>query len=57
VIRDSVEAIPRAMPGARGLLVPGAVHAWPVHTPELFVRVVREWLLAPTPRVPTAVRG
>lgn len=57
VIRDSVEAVPRVMPGARGLLVPGAVHAWPVHAPELFARVVRDWLLSPVPRVAAGVAG
>lgn len=51
VIRESVVEIPRVMPGARGLLVPGAVHAWPVHAPHLFAHVVRDWLLSPTPHV------
>lgn len=51
VIRDAVVEIPRVVPGARGLLVPGAVHAWPVHAPHLFAHVVRDWLLSPTPRV------
>lgn len=50
-IRESVEVIPRVVPGARGVLVPGGVHAWPVQSPDLFARVVREWLTAPTPRV------
>lgn len=51
VIRDAVAEIPRVVPGARGLLVPGAVHAWPVHSPHLFAHVVRDWLLPPTPHV------
>lgn len=50
-IVGSVEEIPRVVPSARGLLVPGAVHAWPVHAPHLFAHVVRDWLLSPTPRV------
>lgn len=51
IIRDAVVEIPRVVPGARGLLVPGAVHAWPVHSPHLFAHVVRDWLLPPTPQV------
>lgn len=50
-VREAVTEIPRVVPGARGLLVPGGVHAWPVHSPHLFARIVRAWLLAPTPRV------
>ncbi|WP_186814521.1 alpha/beta fold hydrolase [Actinotalea fermentans] len=50
-IRESVTVLPRVVPGARGLLVPGAAHAWPAHAPETFARVVRAWLLPPEPRV------
>jgi pimeloyl-ACP methyl ester carboxylesterase len=46
VIRDSVVAIPRVMPAAQGLLVPGVGHAWPVDAPALFATTVRDWLLA-----------
>lgn len=48
VIRDSVEAIPRVMPTARGLLVPGVGHAWPVEAAALFADTVRSWLLPRT---------
>lgn len=54
-ILDSVEEIPRVLPGAEGVLVPGGVHAWPVHVPDLFARVVRAWLLPATPQVAAGV--
>ncbi len=56
VIRETVVEIPRVVPAARGLLVPGAVHAWPVHAPHLFTHVVRDWLCSPTPRVADLAR-
>lgn len=43
-IRQAVEIIPAAMPGATGRIVPGVSHGWNVEAPELFNQTVRAWI-------------
>jgi pimeloyl-ACP methyl ester carboxylesterase len=50
IILRAVEAVPRLMPNATGVLAPGVGHGWNVEAPELFSAMVRAWITgAPLP--------
>src|SRR5258708_1850533 len=44
VLQHAVYAMKRAMPGARGALVPGAGHFWNLEFADLFNKTLRAWI-------------
>lgn len=43
-ILESVQLAPQFIPNAKGRIISGAQHAWPVQKAQLFNRVLRDWL-------------
>ena len=44
-IIESIDIAPKFIPHAKGRLIPGAQHVWPVQEPYQFNRILRDWFI------------